>query len=206
MRQMQRNSHSYSRRKGSALHPMQRNPFVSVIACGLLAVFVSAISCAGQGQYFSPDSKHLAAVVAQDGSAKLWYRDTPNSAPRFVCEVGEAASVVWSPDGKMFAVSARNNSTDSWVAICTVDQRGPSKPRLADGGLPQDASFHHWHPVALAWDGRGLWIELHAHGDRSTIDGVFLCDPETGKVLETYSRAKEGQASSGANGGQARRR
>src|SRR6202158_171944 len=98
--------------------------------------------------YWSPDSRHLTALLQRGSNLELHLLDSTGKEPPRQWLVGQPLYWSWAPDGKTLAVhvGADPQSSDTWVGLLHVTDASAQEERFPDapGGVRAPA----WAPGA----------------------------------------------------------
>jgi len=85
--------------------------------------------------YWSPDSRHLSALLQHGRDLELHLFDASNTEPPRQLLVGQPLYWSWAPDGKTLAVHVGgdgSSAADAWVGLLHLGEGSPRQERFAD--------------------------------------------------------------------------
>jgi len=85
--------------------------------------------------YWSPDSRHLSALLQHGRDLELHLFDASNTEQPRQLLVGQPLYWSWAPDGKTLAVHVGgdgNSAADAWVGLLHLGEGSPREERFAD--------------------------------------------------------------------------
>jgi Tol biopolymer transport system component len=108
--------------------------------------------------YWSPDSRHLAALLQHGTDLELQLFDASAIEPPRRLLVGQPLYWSWAPDASTLAVhvgGAGSSGSDAWIGLLHIGQGGAREERFADA--PGDFRAPAWSPsgAKLAYAGLG---------------------------------------------------
>jgi serine/threonine-protein kinase len=127
----------------------------------------------------SPDGKHVAIGIVENGSADLWTFDVTGGALRRLTFTPVTNGLpVWTPDGRQ-------------IVFSMYDQKGVlNLYRVAADGSsgyePITSSSNPQWPTSITPDGTGvIGFDLEAHGPGGVTVVPFSSDPRAGRAIES---------------------
>ena len=153
--------------------------------------------------YWSPDSRHLAALLQLGADLALYIFDATGTAQARQVLVGQPLYWSWAPDGNTIAVHVGGDSAsnpEAWVGLLHLDSGNPTEERFSE--VPGDFRAPAWAPsgtkLAYATFGGGTSL-LSVRDDAgrvtriaaSTSDVAFSWSPSGEWLAFSYGEPHE---------------